>query len=331
MFKYRKDHPYRPVHWRWERARIRKELGQTAPGRSLDDKWIRTAATFRKAKDACRDETELYALFERYPDLAMAYELWDEEKTAIDGRPNSMRHEVEARFLARESLSTISKKSGLSESVLLWYEKLFFNVRDRINNHMYIFHQVIGDGIQRGMTDRDYAILWKLYAYVRGSHMLDFLITTFNDWERPTRAQIESSLLDDHRTTMRRKAAIASRMVGVNHHSSDRLIELHTKIVEIEKSIGDTSPDGVQNNIQVMLSHLPFLVGRQASAAVSNPLADYHKSGADLRADEMMAISLGQKVNTKALEGYKFPEPLNGADINEESRGTTDISTERNS
>lgn len=321
MFKYRVDHPYRPVHWRWERARILKELGRRAPGKDKDDKWVRAAAAFRKAKDECRDEIEVYQLMERYPELAMAYELWDEEKVNADGRPNSMRYEIEARMLARESYETISKKSGLPVTTLKWYERLFFNVFDRLHNKMYIFHQAIGDSIQRGMTDRDYAVLWKLYGYVRGPHMLDFLITTFSDWARPSASQVESSLLDDHRITMRRKAALAARMVGINHHSSDRLIELHTKIIEIEKSVGDAAPDGVQHNIQVMLSHLPFLVGKQASTMATNPLLNFHGMPADLRANELMALSTGQKIDPASLEDYKFPEPPNGEEADEGGRG----------
>lgn len=329
MYKYRIDHPYRPVNWRWERARILKELGKSAPGRDKDDSWTKAAASFRKAKDACRNEVEIYQLMEQYPELSMAYELWDEERVNAEGRPNAMRYEIEARILARESYETISKKSGLSVSTLKWYERLFFNVQDRINNRMYIFHQAIGDAIQRGMTDRDYAILWKLYAYVRGPHMLDFLVTTFNDWARPIAGQVESSLLDDHRLTMRRKAALAARMVGINHHSSDRLIELHTKIVEIEKAVGDAAPDGVQHNIQVMLSHLPFLVGKQESTVARSQLANYHGITADLRANELMALSTGgQVVEPSSLNEYKFPEPINGQEANESSGREADDSSE---
>lgn len=312
MFKDRKDHPYRPVHWRWNRARILNEYGKGAPGRYKDDKWIRIAAEFKAQKDDCKDAIDLYRLFDRYPAIAMAYELWDEENIQVSGKANPMRYELEARILARETFSTIADKSGLPIEVVGWYERLFFNVTDRLNNKMYIFHVVLGDGIQRGMTDKDYALLWKLYGYVRGSNMLDFLITTFSDWSRPTAAQVEDYLLDDHRSTMRRKAAMASRMLGVNNYSSERLIELHTKIVEIEKAASEGAPsEGIQQNIQVMLNHLPLLVGQQGNNQADNKLANFRNAAGDLRADELISLTTQDNViDVKDVTERRLPEPL---------------------
>lgn len=320
MFKYRIDHPYRPVHWRWERARLLKEYGKSTPGRDKDDKWIRTAAAFRAAKDECKDELDVYRLYDRYPDLAFAYELWDEEAYSVQGRANPMRYEIEARLLAREPLEQIAKRAGTTVTALTWYEKLFFNVLDRLDNKMYILHIAIGDAIQRGMSDRDYAVLWKLYAYVRGSHMLDFLVTTFSDFRHADKDTLEQSLLEDHRSNMRRKAALASRMVGLNGHTQDRLIELHTKIVEVEKAAegGGIGGETVNQNISVMLSHLPLLVGQQInSLPEGQTIAPYRQLPADLRASEMLSLTAGIPVDPSSLSEYKFPEkPNDGQEAN---------------
>ena len=316
MFKFRKDHPYRPVNWRWERARVVKEYGKLTPGRNRDDHWTRIAVKFRAAKDRCKTEADLYRLFDTWPDLAMAYELWDEEGFNI-GRSNAMRYEIEARLLAGESFESIAKRSGLSQNVLKYYERLFFNVTDRLDNKMYIFHVAIGDTLHRGMTDRDYAVIWKLYAYVRGSTMLDFLISTFNDWTKPTKGQIETTLLEDHKLNMRRKAALASRMSSINQHTADRLIELHTKITEIEKAAGEASQDAIHNNIQVMLNNLPMLVGQQPETPI---LGSTHQIS-DLRASEVLALSTNQadQVDLNELNEFKFPEPNNAEETNQRS------------
>src|ERR1700690_2391014 len=113
MFKYRKDHPYRPVNWRWERARLLKEYGKACPGRESDDNYTRAAKNFRIMKDNCRDEITLYQLFDKYPDIAMAYDLWDEASVDSSGRANPMRYEIEARILAREPWANIAQRSGL--------------------------------------------------------------------------------------------------------------------------------------------------------------------------------------------------------------------------
>lgn len=308
MFKFRKDHPYRPVNWRWERARLVKEYGKLVPGYKTDDEWIEMAAKFRIAKDKCTDELSLYRLFDTWPDLAMAYELWDEDGVA-SGRANAMRYEIEARILANEKPEIVAQKAGLSSGCIKLYEKLFFNVLDRIKNKMYILHVAIGDQIQRGMTDRDFAVLWKLYGYVRGSHMLDYLITTFGDWGRPGADEVEHQLLEDHKSNMKRKAALASRMTGINHHTADRLIELHTKITEVERSTGDDANDNVRNNIQVMLNHLPLLVGSKGAIDQTDPMLALRALTIDLRADELLAMSTGSgSVDPKSLAEYRFPE-----------------------
>lgn len=316
MFRYRIDHPYRPVHWRWERARLIKELGVRLPGKTRDDKWTVTAANFRGLKDACQDEVAIFELYERYPEIAMAYELWDETSYNETGRAHPLRYEIEARILARESAESIAAKAQLSPETVRWYEKVFFNVVDRIDNKMYIFHQVIGDKIQRSLNDSDYATLWKLYAYVRGSAMLDFLITTFTDWTKTPGDKIEQSLADDYRQTMKRKTTLAARMMGVNSYTQDRLIELHTKIVEVEKAAGEGGAEGIQNNIAVMLSQLPLLVGQQVSAAGDKVLLNYNKKKTGLRASELITLSTGSTPEVTEFEDFEFPEPNDATEAN---------------
>jgi hypothetical protein len=290
-----------------------KEYGRATPGKDKDDQYTRNAAAFRSLKDNCKNEIEQYRLYEKYPDVAMAYELWDEDGVSLNGRANPMRYEIEARLLAREPIPHIAKKTGATEKVLEWYEKLFFNVLDRIDNISYITNIAIGDMIQRGMSDRDYAILWKLYGYFRGPHMIDFLMTTFTDRHHVDHDSIERALNEDHRTNMRRKAALASRMMGVNGHTQDRLIELQTKIIEIEKSADSEGmgSETVNQNIHVMLSHLPLLVGQQLESLPNQPITPYRKLTADLRASEMLALTAGIPVDQASLSEYKFPEPPN--------------------
>ncbi len=58
-----------------------------------------------------------------------------------------------------------------------------------------------------------------------------------------------------------------------------------------------------------MLSHLPLLVGTAAAAGPNDPLHKYQMLPGDLRADELLAVSSGQVIETKELSEFKFPEP----------------------
>lgn len=320
FYQFREDHPYRPVNWRWERARILRDYGKQAPGQDLDDKWTRSAANFRTAKDSCKDELTLYTLFDKHRDLAMAYELWDENSTNTTGRSNPMRYEIEARILAKEPLEQIAQKSRVPIAALRWYEKLFFNVIDRLDNDMYIMHQVIGDAIQRGMTDRDYAILWKLYAYRRGSAMLDFLISTFADWSKPSPAQLDAALMDDFRLNTRRKAMLASRSMGVNQHTADRIVELHTKIIEIEKVASGGNPDSMGANIQIVMGNIATAVGTK-SVIDTEDMVKLYAHTADFRASETFLLD-GKQLNDNILD-CKFPEPIKNGKETNQAGGTT--------
>jgi len=150
--------------------------------------------------------------------------------------------------------------------------------------------------------------------------MLDFLVTTFSDFRHADKDTLEQSLLEDHRSNMRRKAALASRMVGLNGHTQDRLIELHTKIVEVEKAAegGGIGGETVNQNISVMLSHLPLLVGQQInSLPEGQTIAPYRQLPADLRASEMLSLTAGIPVDPSSLSEYKFPEkPNDGQEAN---------------
>jgi hypothetical protein len=79
LLSCKRDHPYRPTNWRWERSRLLLEHGKATPGRKEDDEWIRKAFQLRKALVKAKDDLAVYTVLAKAGDLGLAFQLWDEE------------------------------------------------------------------------------------------------------------------------------------------------------------------------------------------------------------------------------------------------------------
>ena len=141
--------PCCPVDWRWRRAEgIRRGLLPT-PGRRADC-WLRRAIRFQ---DAYADTGGLLVPQSgpAGPAVLGAFRV----RSSVEPRP---RRELEARALARQSAGEIAARLDLTADVVEAYERLHFDVRDRLGAAGYIASVVIGhtlhDGIARATSRR---------------------------------------------------------------------------------------------------------------------------------------------------------------------------------
>jgi len=305
MLQYSKNHPLRPVDWRWEKARaIRESNGRMSP----DDSAVADAVVFQKELAACKDDFDRYVLMEKEPDLYYAYIIRGDENSK-----QPIKAEIEARILAIEDFDKIADRCGCSVDTIKYFEKMFFNVNDKLKNTSYILHQVMGPAIHRGMSQRDYDLLWKLYGYFCGSAVVDAVTTTFTNPTRPeTPEQVDAMFIDDTKTVMRRKAAIAARTIAVNEYTQAKILELYAQFLEVEKDTGGGSGGGsdvLLENIKVMMTALPWSTGTAARKNKTKLSIEYDNNSAELRSDEIMAISLNNETDEmKEISNIKFPE-----------------------
>jgi len=132
------DSPFRPVDWRWQKAMLLYDT-QQLPSRRRDDEMIARARRYIIAQNSIDPNNKLAVLRlqEHWTHLANAYE--------IRVRQNSTRRaELEARLLTKAPIEAIAKKIYLSLDSVRWYEALFFNVKDRLNEHSWISENVLG-------------------------------------------------------------------------------------------------------------------------------------------------------------------------------------------
>lgn len=307
MLQFHPSNPLRAVNWRWERARIMREANkERSLGTRTTDEYVLAAYNFQKKLFKCKDEVDRYELMDSDPDLFGAYLIYHRNDPQ---ERNPARFAIEARLLSDQPDFEIAQKLGTSAGVIHTYEKLFFNVRDKLQNSDYVMTCVMSPAVHAGMTDRDYDLLWKLFGYLYGPVALDTFVTSTSRKFRPTSfAEVDAALAEDVRSSLQRKVAIVARTFTINPFSQSELLNTYARFLELEKDSGnEKSRDVILQNVQVMLDKLPVRVG---NVNVSQPeLINKYDSGAiEMCTNELLAASDGEDIMPTDVADLKFPE-----------------------
>ena len=309
------NNPFRTTCWRWQRAQEIVEGDGPATTRRRDGvdgyKWINKAVNFINDYNACSNDSQKAVLADRRADIFWAHWAW--LATA-----NPQRHSIEAHILARETDDEIAWRCGTQSGVIEAYEALFFNVREKLQHKQYVLHCVMGEAIQRGISERDYDLLWKMYGYFIGPHILDALESKFSNpvWCGSPDA-VGAAVLDDAVGTLKLKAAVATKTIPVNSHTQLALLEQFTKFVEVERSTDSAgkSQEQILEHISAMMTTLPFNVGGrspQGNIIPTTTAQDYDHGAVELHTEELMKLSVNQKIeHTEILKRLRFPGTQN--------------------
>ena len=307
------QNPMRRPPWRWERARGICAGSQPSAGRTRDGlagyKWINRAVSYMRAKQQYTALGRLDQLFARYPDIFWAEWIYDR-----DSHP--LRWELEARLLSRSTDADIAMQCGTAGEVVKAYEALFFNVREKLHHPGYIVHTVMGTAVHRGLAEREYDLLWKMYAYAHGPHMLTSLITKFvNPIWCNTPDEVNSAIHDDTIATLKLKSSLAAKTVQVNGGTQIELLQIYTKFVEIEQlsdSAGKAQSQ-ILDHIGVMFNVMPLNIGgrdpRSGQQRIAGPATTFDASAVELSYDESVQVATGHKLPYEAmLRQLDFPQ-----------------------
>lgn len=300
FLRFQKDHPCRPPYWRWERARKLKEMKRKPVGKGREDPWVVRCLRFQKALDDAKDEMDRCTAYEKAGPLGIAYDVWDE----ISSTSNGCRAELEARILANQPFEEIGQKLSMSAEATAAYEAAFFNVTDRLDNEGYIVHQAIGDRLHQGLSDRDFPLLLKAFAYFSHSApVVDALISTFPQGrESVAVADVGAYFASDTRWNMARKASLASRMLGLNSMSHIQLLEIVARIEEATGGSGTGANSNYLENLKALMGNIPMVFGHNVQVNTLH-------NGMELKSAEQAQLAAGHQV--PALEEsaeFTFPD-----------------------
>lgn len=310
-----RSNPFRVADWRWQRAVGYLSGQQPPPSKRRDGpvgyRWIREAIRFKRELDACQTDWQRFDLAERRPAIFWAHYAYAD----VSGPP---RWVMEARLLARNDDFEVGIKGGMGPQIVEAYEALFFNVREKLQHRDYILNVIMRHAVARGVSEREYDLLLKLYAYFYGPHFLEALASRYfvNPLWCGTADGVGGSVEDDAITSLKLKAAVAAKTVQVNSHTQMNLLDTFTKFVEIERNTdsADRAQNQILDHINVMLTSLPFSVGGrdpQSHAKLPpGPTTSFDTAGVELNFTELLQVSVGRKLpDEPVLTALHFPDP----------------------
>jgi hypothetical protein len=307
------DNPFRTPQWRWERAGTVLE-GGPALSRKRDDAATGRAVRFRRHLQGASSPADFALLCEADAGLYWAHRLWSRRD---DDLGRMAAHAIEARTLALQEPAAIARRLRIPAEAVVAYEEIFFDCRqaaaDRCDD--WILFNVLGQAVYRGLRAREYDLLWKLYGYHYGEHVLDALIRMAIEPARPDDpAGVQAAFADDTKGVLRIRATVAARTLTINDFTALPLLEHYRGWVEMERQgeLSGGAQAGIMNNIHVMMTSLPFSVGKKDDSRVPG-LPAYDEAAAELRGDELLVLAAGGEAPTLArMEALAFPPATNG-------------------
>ena len=318
------DSPRRPPDWVWSRAQHITSGVDPGPSRARDGKAgaiaVRRAAAFLRELQATA--TLSSAKFCEWA-AGQGASYWAYSYYHGGG---PARAQIEARILARQTDEQIAEALGTQTEVISQYASWFFDVRSRLGNPDYIMHYVIGEQVHQQLLGTDYGVLWRLYGYFLGPHVLQALVTKFHS---PTFCSSESAVIaalqDDMISTAKIKAALAAKTIGVDSATQYDLMKIFADTLRVETTIRGIAAGNSQLMAAVsgMLAALPYTVdGRDPVTGEARVGAfggrRYDQSNVILTADEQVGRLLGHTPADPTLS------ELEGATFQSLSRDSTD-------
>ena len=146
------------------------------------------------------------------------------------------RQILEARLLTGESDEEIARRFDIAPDAVNCYEKLFFNVRDRLHCSDWIYLTTLrrpaaGAANENGaLTDEERGFVYRRFGYYGGPLVLDAEISVLGPIEAPQRGENLGAWMDEaFGEIVRTRAALAASSLATGNRDAMRLIRLAVK------------------------------------------------------------------------------------------------------
>ena len=290
--------------------------------RKTDDDYVRALReyllAYRRRKDI--DHGELIG--QKYPLLDIAYKT----RTAGDRWMSDM---IEAAVLSGLPNQAIAFLAKTDQDVVHVYQKLFFDVKDHLKHRYWILQQIYRN--QNALSVPEEATVVRLFAYFFGPITLDFFATGFTQSRHlESMDELPEAMTKFINQSIRRRVAMTVNAVEVNKYNMSKVYELHTKLIELDRS--DQSESKAKSMFDVTVSQFlttnTWALGLETGEEVvpKAALALQKQTGRVLRDNELHHLartgSLAQLTElletTSAFTGReakKASEKTNGDDL----------------
>jgi hypothetical protein len=288
--------PLREPSWRFQR--VLDIVERDTPGRCTkqDDEAVREYRRFVVKLRRQQSGEGQMTIFPKFPGLFLAHLLHHQAD-------KEWRWLIQARILSGEDNEAIASRMSMLPSAVDWYEKIFFNVRDRLDATDYIVKQVIGKPEERKATAREGAISdfqeqisYKLFGYYGGPLVLDIMFGGFAKMPMPERPERTAEWLDTTWSTLlRRKSASAVRHLEINKFNIMQLMEMQLRLIEVAKDSGGSDTE-FERNVQGLLNEIPWELSEVRAKRQAEEMDQdlFVPTAIEPRSDELMQIAMGR-------------------------------------
>lgn len=300
-------HPSIRPDWRF--ARVLEIINHTPmPLRSkiFDDHYVRVMRKFMLANRRLEPEGQK-ALFKKFPGPYHALAL-HEDITGADTRLF-----VQSRLLAKQTNAEIADATGLLPTAIVWYEKIFFGVRDRIKNRDWILRHVLGPAEKRQVSNAELPI--KLMAYFGGSAVLNFMLSGARDVEAPqTPEEVIAYVMDYATDGICRRAAMAVYTSEVNKYNQEQLMDMARQVKADTKAKEDETDrqEVVATAIRHTIEAIHFIKGDMAVDFLRKhqpALLEFDNAAVELRDQQIYGVVTGNTEDLEQIKLLTMPDP----------------------
>lgn len=303
------NNPLRSPSWPWQRANgilheDAPKLSANTDGRAAVSR-VRPLLRYLEAYDKCHTDQQKLELATREPDIFWAHSIYQQP----DGPAKWL---IEARLLARESDMEISARLGTTPGIVRSYHDYFFDVRPKLDFRDYILHAVFTEAIYRGLHERQHDLLWKMFGYFGGPHVIDAVSSRLiNPTWAGSPSDAAAFFQDTVLNVMKHKAAVAIITVPINAETNLDLISTFVKYVEIERTTESQgqAKEQIIDNLQECLQMIPFQVISE-DRPIRGVLERFDRSAVELNSEELLAVSFGAELPyADMMVDMQFPPP----------------------
>lgn len=303
----------RAPNWKWQRVQGIRDGSQPESTAALDTQkgsyWINHTLEFLESYDRESSPLKNTELITLYGDIYQAYRIYIDEESLF-------KWELEASVLANVEPTEIAVSVGSPESVIIAYEELFFDVRERLDKPAYIRNYVIGQDVQ-SLQYNDYDKLWKHYAYDNGGYeVLKALIRrTINPPVCTTPEMVQEQLERDISDSVRLQASAVSKNLSKAYREKGGIIDAAIELMKLDKmedASGGGATGDILKHIEALFDQLPWRVGGsdpiEKKMDKPNAVSRYMSTPVELKLNEVVDASItGETAEAEELLDIKYP------------------------
>lgn len=266
----RESSPGRPPSWRWDLAGALASPADREPY----DAAVRTAGLIQDETRSGAPAAAICRAISRLGPIADAYAFWlngSTERASVPPKPDDYTPmfgplspaalaaaELEALILANAPQDEISARTGLPVRAVAWYEKLWFDVRSRLDRPGWISTAVIGT-LHQGTIGTLLPALIRAYGYyTKSARIVAAAVGGFDAAAAEAAAENPNTFFaSDAMAAGSLKAALAVRLMPLtDRRTYARVVELHQESTRIAADSAAAAGTDDENKIRTAAAML---------------------------------------------------------------------------